>query len=98
MATAKWVKTQIQKNANPENAIRNGYETTCDYLDIMNKRILIQQTTLACQSKALAHILQREMYTMGNSVLVQCEDEMTHHHPHLGDTRCQELWSFCFMF
>ena len=76
-ATAKQVKTQIQKGTNPKKAARNGYEKTCDYLDILNKRVLIQQRALACQSKALAHILQREMYTMGISVVIRPEVEMT---------------------
>ena len=57
---------------------------TCHYLDILNKRILIQQRALACQSKALAHILQRELYTMGNSILIRREAKMTHLLPHLG--------------
>ena len=48
-ATAKQVITPIQKVANPKNAARNGYENTCDYLDILNKRIYIQQRSLACQ-------------------------------------------------
>ena len=34
-ATSKRVKTQIQKGANPESAAKNGYERTCDYLDIL---------------------------------------------------------------
>ena len=95
-ATVKRVKTQIQKSANPEKAGRNGYEKTCDYPDILNKRILIQQRALACQSKAFAHILQWEMYIMGNTML-RCEAKITHLQPHLGDTRCQELRSspFC---
>ena len=63
-ATAKQVKTQIQKGANPERAARNIYVKTCDYLDIPDKRIHIQ--AFVCQSKALSHILQMEMYTMGN--------------------------------
>ena len=70
-ATAKRIKNQIQKGANPEKAARLGYEKTCDYLDILNKRILIQQ-------RALAHILQTELYTMGNSILIRQEAEMTH--------------------
>ena len=89
-STAKRVKSHIQKGANPEKAARHGYETTCDYLDILNKRILIQQRALACLSKALAHILQRELYTMGNSTLIRREAEMTHLQPQLGDSRCQE--------
>ena len=43
------IKSQIQKGANPEKAVGNGYEKTCDYLDILNKRILIQQRALAYQ-------------------------------------------------
>ena len=93
-ATVKQAKSQ---GANPEKAARNGYEKTWDYLDILNKGILIQQRALACQSEALAHIFQREMYIMGNSVLIRCEAKMTHLQPHLGDTRHQEFRSspFC---
>ena len=89
-ATSKWVKTQIQKGANPERAAKNGYERTCNYLDILD-RINIQQKALACQNKALSHMLQRELYTMGNSVLIRREGEMSHLQPHLGDTRRQQL-------
>ena len=90
-------KITFKKGANPDKAARNGYEKTCKYLDILNKRILIQQRALVCQSKASFHILQREMYFMGSSVLIRCEAEMTHLEPQLGDTRCQELRSspFC---
>ena len=82
-STAKKVKSQFQKGANPEKAARHGYETACDYLDVLNKRILIQQRFLACLSKALANILKRELYTMGNSNLRR-KAEMTHLQPHLG--------------
>ena len=60
-ATFKRVKNQIQKGADPERAARRGYENACDYFDLMNKRILIQQTALASLSKSVAHILQREL-------------------------------------
>ena len=66
-ATFKRVKSQIQKGSNPERAARRGYENACDYFEIMNKRILIQQRALACLSKSVAHILQRLLYTMGNT-------------------------------
>ena len=46
-ATFKRVKSQIQKGADPERAVRHGYENACDYFEIMNKRILIQQRALA---------------------------------------------------
>ena len=39
-ATFKRVKSQIQKGADPERAARRSYEHACDYLEIMNKRIL----------------------------------------------------------
>ena len=76
-ATFKRVKSQIQKGANPERAVRRGYENACDDFEIMNKRILIQQRALACLSKFVAHILQRELYTMGNTALLRREAEMT---------------------
>ena len=90
-ATFKRVKSQIQKGADPERAVKRGYENACDYFEIMNKRILIQQRALACRSKSVAHILQRELYTMGNTGLLRREAEMTLLQPHLGDSRCQEL-------
>ena len=90
-ATFKRVKNQNQKGADPERAARHGYENACDYFEIMNKRILIQQRALACLSKSVAHILQRELYTMGNTGLLRHEEEMTLLQPHLGDSRYQEL-------
>ena len=49
-ATFKKVKNQIQKGVDPERAARHGYENACDYFDIMDKRMLIQQRILACLS------------------------------------------------
>ena len=92
----KRVKSQIQKGANPEKAARRGYELACEYLEIWNKTILIQQRVLACRSKSLAYILQRELYTMGNTGLLRLEAEMTPLQPHLGDTRPQELRNLPF--
>ena len=88
-ATFKRVRNQILKGANPERAARRGYGNACDYFELM--RILNQQRTLACLSKSVAHILQRELYTMGNTGLLRREAEMTFLQPHLGDSRCQEL-------
>ena len=55
----------------------------------------MQQTAVACQSKAFTHMLQIDlystMYTLGNSILLRCETEMTHLQHHLEQTRCQEL-------
>ena len=90
-ATFKRVKSQIQKGANPEKAARCGYEHACEYFEILNKRILIQQRALACLSKSVAHIVQRELYTMGNTGLIIHEPEMTLLQPHLGDFRRQKL-------
>ena len=90
-STFKKVKSQIQKGANPEKAARRGYENACDYFEVLNKRILIQQRALSCLCKSLAHILQRELYTMGSTSLLRREGEMTLLEPHLGDSRCQEL-------
>ena len=90
-ATFKRVKNQIQKGADPERAVRHGYDNACDYFEIMNKSILIQQRALACLSKSVAHILQRELYTMGNTGHLRREAEMTLLQPHLGDSRHQQL-------
>ena len=90
-STFKRVKSQIQKGANPEKAAKRGYEQACEYLDIWNKTVLIQHRALTCLSKSLAHILQRELYTMGNTSLLRREAEMTLLQPQVGETRCQEL-------
>ena len=66
-STFKKVKSQIQKSANPEKATKRGYEQACEYLDIWNKTVLVQHRALTCLSKSLAHILQKEVYTMGNT-------------------------------
>ena len=89
-STFKKVKSQIQKVANPEKAAKRGYEQACEYLDIWNKTVLIQHRALTCLSKSLAHILQRELYTMGNTCLLRREAVMTLLQPQLGETRCQE--------
>ena len=90
-ATFKRVRNQILKGADPERAARRGYENACDYFELTNKKILIQQRALACLSKSVAHILQRELYTMGNTGLLRREAEITLLQPHLGDSRRQEL-------
>ena len=84
-------KSQIQKGANPEKAAKHGYEQACEYLELWNKTVLIQHRALTCLSKSLAHILQRELYTMGNTSLLRREAEITLLQPQLGETRRQEL-------
>ena len=56
-STIKKAKHRILKGADPKKVIKNAYETTRDYLDIWDKRIQIQQRSLACQSKAMTHML-----------------------------------------
>ena len=90
-STFKKVKTQIQKGANPEKAAKCGYEQACEYLDFWNKTVFIQHRALTCLSKSLAHILQREIYTMGKTGLLRRKAEMTLLQPHLGEMRRQEL-------
>ena len=85
------LKSQIQKGANPEKAAKCGYEQACEYVDIWNKTVLIQHRALTCLSKSLAHILHRELYTMGNTGLPRREAEMTLLQPQLGEMRRQEL-------
>ena len=96
VSTFKRVKSQIQKGADPERAARCGYENACEYFEIMNKRILIQQRALACLSKYVAHILLRYLYTMGNTGLLRSKVEMTLLQPHLGDSRRRELRNLPF--
>ena len=84
-------KNQILDGADPRKLIKRGYQNACDYFDIMEKRIFIQQRALACLSKSVAHILQRELYTMGNTGLLRREAEMTLLHPQMGESSRQEL-------
>ena len=92
----KKVKTQIQKGANPEKAVKRGYEQACEYLDFWNKKVLIQHRALTCLSKSLAYILQRELYSMGNTGLLRREAKMTLLQPQLVETRRQELRNSLF--
>ena len=92
----KRVKCQIQKGANAEIAAKRGYEQACEYLDFWNKTVLIQHRALTCLSKFLTHILQRELYTMGNTGLLRQEAEMTLLQPHLGEMRYQKLRNSSF--
>ena len=95
-STFKKVKSQIKKGADPEREAKHGYEEACEYLDLWNKTILIQHRALTCFSKTLAHILQRELYSMGNTGLLRREAEMTLLQPQLGETRRQELRNASF--
>ena len=76
-STFERVKSQNQKGANSEKAAKHGYEQACEYLDFWNKTVLIQHRALTSLSKSIAHILQRELYTMGNTGLLRREAEMT---------------------
>ena len=60
-STFNKVKSQIQKGANPEKAARRGCDYACDYFEVLNKTILVQQRALACLSKSLA------IYSRGSS-------------------------------
>ena len=95
-STFKKVKSQIRKGADPEKVAKRGYEEACEYLDIWNKTLIIQRRALTRLSKSLAHILQRELYSMGNTGLLRREAEMTLLQPHLGETRHQELRNASF--
>ena len=95
-STVKKIKTQIQKGANPDKAAKRGYEEVCEYMDFWNKTVLIQHRALTCLSKSLAHILQRELYSMGNTGLLRREAEMTLLQPQLGEMRRQELRNSSF--
>ena len=95
-STVKKIKSQIQKGANPEKAAKRGYEEVAEYMDFWNKTVLIQHRALICLSKSLAHILQRELYSMANTGLLRREAEMTLLHPQLGEMRRQELRNSSF--
>ena len=70
-STFKKDKSQIQKGANPDKAASHGYDHAYDYFEVLNKTILIQQRAFACLSKSLAHILQKELYTIDNTGLLR---------------------------
>ena len=89
-STIKKIKSQIQKGANTEKAAKRGYEEVAD------KTVLVQHRALTRLSKSLAHILQRELYSMANTGLLRHEAEMTLLHPQLGETRRQELRNSSF--
>ena len=91
-STFKRVKSQNH----PKKAAKRGYEQACEYLDFWNKTVLIQHRALTYLSKSLAHILQKKLYTMGNTGLLRREAEMTLLQPHLGEMRCQELRNSSF--
>ena len=95
-STVRKIKSQIQKGANPEKAAKRGYEEVADYLEFWNKTVLVQHRALTCLSKSLAHILQRELYSMANTGLLRREAEMTLLHPQLGEMRRQELRNSSF--
>ena len=95
-STVKKIKSQIQKGANPEKAAKRGYEEVAEYMDFWNKTVLIQHRALTCLSKSLAHILQRELYSMANTGLLRREAKVTLLHPQLGETRRQELRNSSF--
>ena len=95
-STVKKIKSQIQKGANPEKAAKRGYEEVCEYMDFWNKTVLIQHRALTCLSKSLAHILQRELYSMANTSLLRREAKMTLLQPQFGETRHQELGNSSF--
>ena len=48
-------QNQILDVADPRKLIKRGYQNACDYFDIMEKRILIQQRALACLSKSSSY-------------------------------------------
>ena len=89
--TFKKVKSQVRKGADPEKAVKRGYDEAYDYFDLWEKTLTIQHKAITCLSKSLAHILQRELYTMATSGLLRREAEMSHLQPQLGETRRQEL-------
>ena len=90
-STFKRVKSQIQKGADTEKAAKRGYEQAGEYLDLWNKTVLIQHRAVTYLSKSLAHLLQRELYTMGNTSLLSRVAKKTFLQPQLGEKRCQEL-------
>ena len=66
-------------------------------MDIWDKRIQIQQRALACQSKAMTHMLRQNLHVMVCAGLMRRDAEMVNLHPEFGETRRQELRNFPFL-
>ena len=83
-STLKKAKHQILKGADPVRVIKNTYDKARDYMDIWDKRIQIPQRALACQSKAMTHMLRRDLHVMVCAGLMRRDAEMINLHPDLG--------------
>ena len=69
----KKVKSQIQKGANPEKAARRGYEEACEYLEIWNKTIFIQQRAnpwpMSSRGKSITWVTPASKYNTLNAIV-----------------------------
>ena len=74
--TAAFAKTSSSSNATLEK---------CQHSLNSTFKTVKQHRALTCLSKSLAHILQRELYTMGNTGLLRGEAKMTLLQPQLGE-------------
>ena len=61
-STFKKVNSQIQKGANPEKAARCGYKNACDYFEVLNKSILIQQSSCLPKQIPSPYTLDEALY------------------------------------
>ena len=86
-ATFKRIRNQILKGADPERAARRDYENACYYFELMNE----DSYSTECLSKSVAHILQRELYTMGNTGLLRRDDSSSTTSRGLETPRTEEL-------
>ena len=96
-STVKKAKHQILNGADPERVIKNTYDKARDYMGIWDKRIQIQKRALACQSKAMTHMLHPDVHVTVCAGVMRRDAEMTNLHPDLGETRRQELRNSPFL-
>ena len=82
-STLKRAKHQIQNRADSERVIKNTYDKSGDYLDIWDRKIHIKQKALACQRKAMTHMLCQDLYVMVYSGLIRRDAEMINLNPDL---------------
>ena len=52
------IKSTLKRAKHQITVFKNTYDKARDYMDIWDKRIQIQQRALACQSKAMTHMLR----------------------------------------
>ena len=88
---------QISKGADPHRVMESTYDRFKYYHKLLDSRLFIQHRALVCQSRALGHMLHRNLYVIGISGLMRRDVEMSNLHPDLTDDRRRNLRNSPFM-